>query len=65
MPAPGANLRVAHHKPLWTNGTIPSETFTLLGTGGGAKESSPKTTSLLMFGAGFVGMVGIVRRKLG
>ena len=48
----------------WHNGTIPSETFTILGTSGGAKESSPKTTSLLMFGAGFVGMVGIVRKKL-
>lgn len=49
----------------WTHGTIPSETFTILGTGGGAKESSPKTSSLLMFGVGFVGLVGIVRRKLG
>jgi hypothetical protein len=46
-------------------GTIPSETFTILGTGGGTKESSPKTTSLLMFGAGFLGVVGLVRKKIG
>jgi hypothetical protein len=49
----------------WTQGTIPSETFTILGTSGGSKSTSPKTTSLLMFGSGFVGLVGIVRRKLG
>jgi hypothetical protein len=46
-------------------GTIPSETFTILGASGGTKELGPKTTSLLMFGAGFVGLVGMVRRKLG
>jgi hypothetical protein len=49
----------------WTHGTIPSETFTILGTGGGSAAASPKTTSLLMFGSGFVGFIGLVRRKLG
>jgi hypothetical protein len=48
------------------NGTIPSEAFTLMGTNGGSHASTaPKTTSLLLFGAGFVGLVGMVRRKLG
>jgi len=42
--------------------TIPSEAFTILGTSGGSKSATPKTTSLLTFGAGFV---GLVRHKLG
>jgi hypothetical protein len=46
-------------------GTIPSEAFTILGTSGEIKSSAPKTTSLLMFGAGFVGLVGIVHRRVG
>jgi len=48
-------------------GTIPSETFTILGTSGGDGHNgtTPKTTSLLIFGAGFVGLVGLVRRKIG
>lgn len=46
-------------------GTIPSEAFTILGTTGGDASSSPKTTSLLMFGAAFFGMVRIVRNKIG
>ncbi|MGC2112752.1 MAG: hypothetical protein WA655_24745 [Candidatus Korobacteraceae bacterium] len=46
--------------------TIPSEAFTLMGTSGGSHASTaPKTTSLLLFGAGFVGLVGMVRRKVG
>jgi hypothetical protein len=49
----------------WFLGSLPSETFTILGTSGGSGGTSPKTTSLLMFGAGFVGLVGLVRRKLG
>jgi hypothetical protein len=49
----------------WSTGTIPSETFTILGTSGEDGGTSPKTTSLLMFGTGVVGLVGIVRRKLG
>ena len=49
----------------WTHGTIPSETFTILGTTEGSRGTSPTTTSLLMFSAGFVGLVGIVRRKIG
>ncbi|MGA2686712.1 MAG: hypothetical protein ABSE85_01450 [Candidatus Korobacteraceae bacterium] len=48
-----------------SSGTIPSETFTILGTSGGNNGLTPKTTSLLIFGAGFVGLVGIVRHKLG
>lgn len=46
-------------------GTIPSEAFTIMGTSGGSKPSTPKTTSLLLFGSGFVGVLGMVRRKLG
>jgi hypothetical protein len=45
-------------------GTIPSEAFTILGTPDGSKSSTPKTTSLLMFGAGFLGVVGIIRKKI-
>jgi hypothetical protein len=45
-------------------GTIPSEAFTILGTPGGTKQPSPKTTSLLTFGTGFLGLVTIIRRKL-
>jgi hypothetical protein len=44
--------------------TIPSEAFTILGTPDGSSQSSPKTTSLLMFGAGFLGVVGIIRKKI-
>jgi hypothetical protein len=46
-------------------GTIPSEAFTILGTSGESKPSTPKTTSLLMFGAGFIGLVRMVHRRLG
>jgi len=46
-------------------GTIPSESFTILGTSGDSRSTTPKTTGLLMFGAGFVGLVGLVRHKLG
>ena len=45
-------------------GTIPSEAFTILGTPDGSKSSTPKTTSLLMFGAGFLGVVGIIRKNI-
>jgi hypothetical protein len=46
-------------------GTIPSEAFTLLGTSGENKGAAPKTTSLLLFSSGFVGLLGLVRRSLG
>jgi hypothetical protein len=47
-------------------GTIPSETFTILGTRGGEnqKTGTPTTMSLLMFSVGFIGLVGLAHRKL-
>jgi hypothetical protein len=47
------------------NGTVPSEAFTLLGTTGGSNTNDvPKTSGLLLFGSGFVGLIGLVRRKM-
>jgi hypothetical protein len=46
-------------------GTVPSEAFTVLGTSQGSNSVTPKTTSLLIFGGAFVGVVGLVRRQLG
>ncbi|MGC2112750.1 MAG: hypothetical protein WA655_24735 [Candidatus Korobacteraceae bacterium] len=48
-------------------GTIPSEAFTIMGTGNSESHTgkAPKTTGLLLFGSGFVGLVGLVRRRLG
>jgi len=45
-------------------GTIPSEAFTVLGSSGSQTESTPQTSRLLMFGGGFVWVVGMVRRSL-
>jgi hypothetical protein len=40
-------------------GTIPSEAFTLSGTG-----STPEPSSIMLFGSGILGLAGLVRRKL-
>lgn len=43
-------------------GSIPSESFTMLGTGT-STGSSPEPSSLLLFGSGVVGAIGVLRRK--
>jgi hypothetical protein len=48
--------------------TIPSEAFTLMGTSGdehGKTPSNPKTSSIFLFGGGFAGLAGILRRMVG
>jgi hypothetical protein len=56
-----------------TLGSIPSEAFTLSGCfgcgcfadGSPACGGSPEPSSILLFGSGILGLVGILRRKLG
>ena len=43
-------------------GTIPSESFTILGTQ--SSGSTPEPSSLVLFGSGIVGVAGMLRRKL-
>ena len=52
-------------------GTIPSESFTLLGGSGSTTTTSttttgtvPEPTSIMLFGSGILGLVGMLRRKL-
>ena len=52
-------------------GTIPSESFTLLGgsSGGSSSTSSggtstPEPSSIMLFGSGVLGLAGVLRRKL-
>jgi hypothetical protein len=47
----------------WHNweGTLPSESFTINGTVNG---TTPEPGSLLLFASAFVGLVGVLRRKL-
>jgi len=42
-------------------GTIPSESFTINGTGGG---TTPEPGSVMLFGSGVLGLLGVLRRKL-
>jgi len=42
-------------------GTIPSESFTIGGTGAG---TTPEPGSIMLFGSGILGLAGVVRRKL-
>ena len=44
-------------------GTIPSEAFTVLGTGG-TGSSVPEPSSIMLFGSGILGLAGVLRRKL-
>ena len=44
-----------------TIGTVPSESFTLLGTRGG---TTPEPGSLLLFGTGMFGLAAVLREKL-
>ncbi|MFZ0312806.1 MAG: PEP-CTERM sorting domain-containing protein [Candidatus Korobacteraceae bacterium] len=52
-------------------GTIPSESFTLLGTGSSTTSTSttttgtvPEPTSIMLFGSGILSLIGAVRRRL-
>jgi PEP-CTERM motif len=47
----------------WWNseGTVPSESFSILGTPGGA---TPEPGSLALVGSGVLGLLGLIRRKL-
>jgi PEP-CTERM motif len=47
------------------NGSIPSEAFTILGTSSSSGTGSvPEPGSLLLFAGGFMGVAGMLRRKL-
>ena len=47
-------------------GTIPSESFTLLGTSSTSTSggSVPEPSSIMLFGSGILGLAGILRRRL-
>jgi hypothetical protein len=47
-------------------GTIPSESFTLLGGSGSTTTTGtvPEASSIVLFGSGFLGVVGLLRHKL-
>ena len=45
-------------------GTIPSETFTLTAQGTTTTGSTPEPGSIVLFASGFLGVAGILRRKL-
>jgi hypothetical protein len=47
-----------------TLGTIPSESFTILGQFTTTSDHLPEPSSVLLFGSGLLGLVGVLRRKL-
>ncbi len=50
-----------------TIGSIPSEAFTLTGCAAGSPDCGPpvpEPSSILLFGSGILGLVGILRRRL-
>jgi hypothetical protein len=53
-----------------TLGTVPSESFTILGGGSSSSSSSssgsstPEPSSIMLFGSGILGLAGVLRRKL-
>ncbi len=46
------------------DGSIPSESFTILGSSGSGTGTSPEPGSLLLFGSGVFGAGAVLRRKL-
>ncbi len=44
-------------------GTIPSESFTILGSSSSGTGTTPEPSSVLLFGSGIVGALGVLRRK--
>ena len=47
-----------------TEGTLPSESFTILGSSGSGTGTTPDPSSLLLFGTGLFGVGARLRRKL-
>jgi PEP-CTERM motif len=52
-----------------TLGSVPSEAFTLSGSGGttstsGTGGTTPEPSSIMLFGSGILGLAGVLRRKL-
>ncbi len=47
-----------------SEGTIPSESFTILGSSETSTGSTPEPASILLFGSGIFGLVGILRYRL-
>jgi hypothetical protein len=45
-------------------GTLPSESFTILGRQGSGTGTTPEPSSILLFGPAIFGLAGILRRKL-
>ena len=50
---------LAYHNTL---GAVPSESFTINGSEGGG--TTPEPSSILLFGSGILGLVGVLRRKM-
>jgi PEP-CTERM motif len=46
-------------------GTIPAESFTLLGSTTSTTGTTPEPGTLILFGSGALGFVGVLRRKFG
>lgn len=44
-------------------GTIPSESFTILGSKSGGTGSTPEPSSMTLFASGIVGVFGVIRNK--
>jgi len=47
-----------------TLGSIPSESFTISGSGGTVPPPVPEPSSIMLFGSGILGLAGVLRRKL-
>jgi hypothetical protein len=47
-----------------TLGTIPSESFTIFGGGSTTTGTTPEAGTILLFGSGVLGLIGVFRREL-